>query len=178
MQKGYFNLVTIVILSMGSACPQTPPSPMVIRHTDSQQKLAQRWEWALNEANNKQLGTGYWIGYSIDRLMQENSFIGTFYSDHKRNRPSLLEVISGVVQDSSPSYRHDGGNFSMMDGMMTLDDEESHRKKIVKEVGILFHMRDAQHNILDEVKVSNLSLRVDLENDPLLWLGGADEQQS
>src|SRR5260370_41789798 len=98
-------------------------------------------------------------------MRDENSYIGSYYSDRERNRPSLGELITGMREDP--------------DGDINRENEKPERK-IMKEVGILFHVRNAREPDFDEVTVSNLSLHVDLDNEPLVWLGsaGADESIS
>jgi hypothetical protein len=47
----------------------------VLHHPDSSQALDQRWAWAKQQAGQPRFKKGYWIGYSIQRLMEENSTI-------------------------------------------------------------------------------------------------------
>jgi HEAT repeat protein len=171
-------LITMALLVPGGGFAQTPPATLVLRHTDSRQTLAERWEWARREAASERSTGGYWVGYSFARLMPENSFIGTFYSDQKRNEPSLLEVITGVHEELPPSMHHDDGTFSVMEGIMTFDEKGRGQKSIAKEVGILFHFPDPGLASFDGIKVSNLSLHVELAGNRLIWLGGAEEEQS
>ena len=149
----------------------------VIHTPDTSKPLNDRWSWALAEAKTKQLGKSFWIGYSIDRLMGERSYIGSFYSDMRRNTPTLGELLTGMKPDDRIDDRTSHG-FSSMDGNFSFDDEDKPERKVIKEVGILVHVSDTDGNHIDELKVSNLSLHVDLEDAPLLWLGSADHPQS
>ncbi|MFQ5632525.1 MAG: HEAT repeat domain-containing protein, partial [bacterium] len=64
-----------------------------------------------------------------------------------------------------------------------LDNLENKRKletKILKQVGILIQMpakKSAMHDVA-AIKYSNLSLRFDLENLPVLWLGESNDAES
>src|SRR5713226_257898 len=49
---------------------------------------------------------------------------------------------------------------------------------VKKEVGILFHFKSARTTEPDNLRISNLFLHVDLENDPLVWIGSADQGES
>jgi hypothetical protein len=93
--------------------------------------------------------------------MEENSFTGTFHSDAKRNHPSLMEIIFGLHETDSPKY-NTGGSHQM----------------IKKDVGILFHFASTGSSTINEIIVSNLSLHADLKNDPLIWVGVAQIEQS
>src|SRR6267378_638206 len=106
-----------------AAAPLRLPAQMIVRYPDSTRSLApetpglaQRWKGAVDEAKKRGFGKGYWIAYSIQRLMPENSFIGSFYSDTRRNKPSLGELLTGREQlDVSP--RSTSGDFTVTDGV-------------------------------------------------------------
>jgi len=155
---------------------------MIVRYPDSTRSLApdtpglaERWKGAVDEAKKRGFSKGYWIGYSIQRLMPENSFIGSYYTDERRNKPSLQELLSGQVQvDVSSPDR--SGNYTVTDGVTIVGGTESRSHKVMKEIGFLLHF--ARDGKPDQVKATNLSLRVDLEGDPLIWVGGADDKES
>ncbi|HLF15235.1 MAG TPA: HEAT repeat domain-containing protein [Bacteroidota bacterium] len=149
---------------------------IVIRHTDTTSSLTDRWKWAKAEAGRKDFDNGYWIGYSIEKQMGERSFIGSYYSDQRRNKPSLGEIVTGVRVEDLPSVTDN--DFTSMEGTMDFDDEKKPRRKVRKEVGLLFHMRDNRADEIGDQKVSNMSLRVDLDGDPLIWVGGAGYEES
>ncbi len=151
----------------------------ITRHPDHGEPLAQRWEWAMQTAGQK---TDFWIGYSIQRLMGEDSHIGSFHYPPREGEMLLQEVIYG--SETPP-------------GQPQLSEEEELRraaeralaeakklkvpdKKVLKEVAILFrvHPGASAASILREVAISNLDLAVDLDNLPLYWLGGAENGQS
>jgi hypothetical protein len=178
---------SILFLFLGlSSCVNPGFAQQVIHIPESTKTLHDRWTWALGEAKTKGSGKDYWIGYSIDRLMGEKSYIGSFYSDRRRNTPTLGELLTGMKQDDRIDDRSTHG-FSSMDGNFSFDDEDKPERKVVKEVGILFHMMDTEENHIDELKVSNLSLHVDFEDDQpdhgirpdlLLWLGSTGHAES
>jgi hypothetical protein len=133
----------------------------VVHSPQTSGSLEQQVTWAQNEAKVREYKTGYWIGYNIQRLMEENSFTGTFNSDEKRNHPSLMEIIFGLHKSDSPKY-NTGASHQM----------------VKKDVGILFHFAGTGSSSIDEIIVSNLSLHVDLKTDSLIWIGAAENEQS
>ncbi len=138
----------------------------IVRHSDSTQSLGQRWEWAKTQANQTKFKKGYWIGYSIKRLMEENSTIGSMHIENGRifrSGKSLSELIYGVdiPLESLRSYK----------------DKENSYRKVVKDVG-LFFLFDPRDGALAEIKESTFELSVDFDDFPLLWLGRASEDQS
>jgi hypothetical protein len=154
------NLILVFIAAIASFTTSFH-GQTVIRSPQATGILDQQFIWAKNEANVREYKAGYWIGYSIQRLMEENSFTGTFNSDEKRNHPSLTEIIFGIQESNPPQY----------------DAGASHRM-IKKDIGILFHYAGTGSAPIDEIIVSNLSLHVDLKNDPLIWIGAAEIEQS
>ncbi len=149
----------------------------VIHDRDTGKSLSERWDWAIHQAQTRDFPDGYWVGYSIERLMGERSFIGSFSSDEARNRPSLLEVITGM----KPEVRLDtrSGHEPDEPGHVTDEGaEERPESRVVKEVAILFHILSGGKQECDALKVSNLSLHVDLEGYPVVWLGSARQQES
>ncbi len=149
----------------------------VTRHPNPSAPLADRWKWAHTEAGRQELTKGYWAGYSIQRLMGEHSTIGSVYSDPRRNRPTLSEIITGTEQlgDGNPSGWVDYGD---NEGLINDDENQSPEHQVMKEVAILFHFADTRGNEPAKIRISNMQLHVELEGDPILWLGGASESES
>jgi hypothetical protein len=107
--------------------------------------------------------------------MSEHSYIGSFYSDPRRNRPTLGELVTGATE---LDIRGPGRPGDDNDGV-TIDDEGRESGKMVtKEVGILLRFTGKPSLEPDKIKISNLSLHVDFEDAPLLWLGGASDAES
>ena len=129
---------------------------------DSSQALSRRWDWAMQQTGQPQLRNGYWIGYSIRHLMDENSTIGSVYikDDRVYRGPgkSLSELIYGLPTPkeltSSPTPR-----------------------KLMKEVGIFFRYEPRDRD-LTKVELSTFSLSVDFKGLPVLWLGRSSDAQS
>ena len=128
----------------------------VIRHPDSSQSLSERWTWATEQAEERNIEDGYWIGYSIERRMRENAFIGSWSS--REGGMTLGEAIYGV-ESENPGFR------SKSD------------REVAKEVALLFRFASGDDAPTD-VRVSNLEGRAELGGRPLFWLGGAEKGES
>lgn len=157
------------IIWIGSAFSQD-----VVHLNDETKSLTERVASAHAEAHKKNFDRGYWIGYTIQRLMDQNTFIGTFYSSRNRNKPSLCEVVTGKssLSDELPSMDDDG--FTSSEGILSFDNVRA--KQVQKEVAILLHYDDREAP--DGAVVSNVALHVDLEGDPLIWIYEASDRQS
>ncbi|HEV8538138.1 MAG TPA: HEAT repeat domain-containing protein [Bacteroidota bacterium] len=169
------RLLSFVLTLLGGGI--LSPAQTVVHVHGTGKPLAERWSGAIEEAKGKGFEKEYWIGYSIERMMNEHSYIGSFFSDPRRNKPTLEELLTGMTPEDRISD-HSVHGISSMDGMISFDDEQEPRRKVVKEVGILFHMPGTRDRSVDELKVSNLSLHVDLGVEPIFWLGVADYAES
>ncbi len=133
----------------------------VILHPQPSDALSQKWQWAETQAQQDEARRGYWIGYSIERLMAENSFMGSWSS--RRTRTTLHEVLYGERSE------FDHRDHSWRDGKS--------KRKVLKEVALLFEFRAGETEPTD-MHVTNLSGYVDLNGRPLIWLEGAEDDES
>src|SRR6185503_16640092 len=156
--------------------PWTTPAQTVVRHGDPTAALADRWKWAKAEAGREDFDKGYWIGYSIEKTMGEHTYIGSFYGDDRKNRPSLGELVTGMRVEDLPNFH--GDDIGEMSGTLDFGDEERAQKMVKKEVGFLFRISATGNKDILDLEVSNLSLRVDLEGAPLIWIGPAGYEES
>ena len=152
--------------------------PVVIKAPQSMngQPLAGLWNWAVEESRS--FGDGFWLGYSISKNMSRNSRIGSFGPDNE-SMPTLDEILSGkVMENMMPS------EISDKDAARRALDRSAGREEsdemTTKEVGILFQFKDnpADMGTVQEIEIGNLSVPVDLDEKPLLWLGNVGQEES
>lgn len=124
----------------------------VMRTPDDDATLDQKWAWAADACGGRCV-----VGYSIQRMMGRNSYTG-WMGD--RRGPTLQSIVYGHEVEPLPS-RSD----RVRDGS----------ELVLKEVALLFRFDGGE---IREIDVSNISLPVDLEGNPLLWLGLTDQRQS
>ncbi len=167
----FFTVLPILLLSQP-----------VIHHPNPQEPLQQRWQWALEESKQKAFENDVWIGYSIQRLMGEKSHIGSFHYPSQVEVISLQELIYGKPERTKDSDLSDE-EILKKTAKRALEKQKNANKpdkKINKEVALLFRLTpfDVEPARIEEVKLSNLSLSVDLKGSPLFWLGKSDDKQS
>jgi len=137
----------------------------VVRHPDAAQPLQQRWAWAVEQSNQARFKKGYWIGYSIECLMGENSTIGSIHIKNGRSfrgaGKSLSELIHGIAMPLELPSRY----------------EEKSERMVMKEVGIFLGFTSGGDE-LRKIHESTFELSVDFKGLPLLWLGEAEDEQS
>ncbi len=171
----YHILITILtFLVLSQFCF----SETVIKHANPNEALAKRWNWALDQAKDRKCNDGFWIGYSIEKWMGENSFIGSFRGNDWDGKISLSEIIYGKKVEVKESDLSDDEVIreTATKALKRIYDAETEKEKIQKDVAIL--LRFDRSKAIKKVKVSNLSLHVDLENLPLIWLDNANYEQS
>jgi hypothetical protein len=164
--------VTIISLLILLGCFE------VLGQSVIKKNVGECFDLAHKEAIAKDYRDGYWIGYSIKKLMEENSFIGSYSSDDRRNHPSLGEIISGVQIKNIDDVKMGDNDCQIVDGIVSIGNDNKNNRKIEKEVGILFHFDRTGNKKFDEIKISNLSLKVNLKNDPLIWLNNFENEES
>ena len=155
------STLTLLLLAV-ALMPAVGYGQHVMRHPQPDEALGQKWQWAEEQARqDDDARRGYWIGYSIERLMGEYSFVGSWHS--RSNRMTLHEVLYSEKPEFDYRDRRRG-------------DKKSTRK-VIKEVALLFEFepgRDAP----SDIRVTNVSGHVDLNGRPLFWLSGAEDDES
>ena len=159
MKRFLLNLTAVFLSATLSAAVYAQD---VVRHPDPTADLAERWEWAT-APSRQECARGCWIGYGIQRMMEENSFTGSNWGGRDQ-QPTLQALIYGREVESPPRSRENreraGGS-----------------RMIMKELGLLFRVEAGDRTIRD-IQISNISLPVSLDGLPLLWLGRADQSES
>lgn len=161
----------LLILTLGSLLyVEVASGQEITRHSDETVSLEDQWAWAASEGARVQ-EKGYWVGYSIDKLMWEQSFIGAFGS--RRSNKTLYEILG------EPEKIIDRTTWGMSNGYKRSAHHEG--RLLLKEIAILFYVDKSGKNAPSnpsEIKVSNLSLEVNLKRMPLIWLGAVEQDES
>ncbi len=145
---------------------------------DSTLSLKDRWQKSLQQAGRDKNTSGYWIGYSIKKMMGEHSFTGSFSHDD-RDRPTLEEIIYNRVpvgKEESDAEIIRKAAQQAIDEMNRENTEPVPEKQVLKEIAFLVHF--TPKGAMDQIKMSNLCLHVDLEDQPLYWCGPAPLDES
>jgi hypothetical protein len=141
----------------------------VVRCPDQNISLGERWKWASRDGAHLAGGKEVWVGYCIKRLMNEDSYMnsGNFYSGGIDVCRSIYDIVSGDTSRRTADHR-------------TWGEGRNKIIKVLKEVAVLFRVSGNfdDEGSMKKIEVSNMELYVDLRNKPLVWLGGADDDQS
>ncbi|MCH8127815.1 HEAT repeat domain-containing protein [candidate division KSB1 bacterium] len=172
------TLKTLVLTSI--IFPLITQAQDVVKYPNQNDDLSKRWTWAEREAKSGKYRNGVWIGYSIQRLMGENSHIGSFSRDYQ-DKITLEELIYGKKAD--PDEKLSDKEIIERTIKETLDelkDEKKEERKVLKEVAILFRYESNSKRFEDvkKTKVTNLTLHVNLDELPLIWLGQIEHENS
>jgi len=143
----------------------TPPSDAastapasVVRYPDPAQRLAQRWDWALERG--ARMGRGFWIGYRVRQA--------TATGQHRSEKPHRERHDEWRGEPGAGGFR----GVPLAPVIADSGDED--------DLALLFRLRTRGPGqaTLESVRVTSLSLPVDLERAPLVWLGSADDAAS
>jgi len=174
-------LLSLVVLCIWTLSPFTRAQSVKVTHAPrSPASLDARWAWAVKTTNELKGKTEFYIGYSIQRMMGEHSHIGS-WSDEHTDKKTLYEIVYGKKPPTSKSSLWKKSVSEL--ARMVLEDTQKHKKpekKVLKEVAVLFRFSSQKKSPADiqDIKVSNLDLWVELNNCPLFWLGKAGNKES
>jgi len=148
----------------------------VFHHPSPTDNIIARWDWAKQEAGKQNLKHGFWIGYSIKRLMGENQYIysteehtisGSHFTDFPKGDP-LEKILSGEEQVKSEAKR----------ALANLENPERVERKVWKDVAILYKFGSNSSKVPITIRVGNLYLPFDPEGLHIFWLDEAEDAQS
>jgi len=171
-------LMCVPLVTMLIAGPSRGSAQEVFRAPSNLTSLVERWDWGVREAKSRGLTNGVWIVYSIDRLMHENSWIGTFRSIPDPNEATLYELVTGrrieFEEKPYPDLRDAARK------ALSRAERKELETKVLKEIVFLFEFRGdpSDPETMRTIKVSNITLTVDLDNLSLIWLGKSNVKES
>jgi HEAT repeat protein len=159
-------LLGVIALAAGPAAgaggrANRPPAE-ILRPPAESATLDAKSDWALKASAKYGTGRVLWVGYSIERLMGENSHIGSFTDGGSGRDLTIAEVLAGLKVAANPSSAN----------------EDLRGNKVLKELGLFLKYEAGKPPVLTEAHMSNLDLAFDFEGAPLFWLGKTPEEQS
>ncbi len=177
---GFVSMAVFLIAAFsGSAFSQ------VARPPDPGKNLSARWDWAKQEARRQNLKHGFWIGYSIKRLMGEHQYIystdkhtisGSHFTSLPRGEP-LDRILSGKTS-YTPLSDEEQVKREAKRVLADLENKKASEKKVWKDLAVLFKFGPNSPRIPLTIRVSNLYLPFDPEGLPIFWLDRAEDAQS
>jgi hypothetical protein len=172
------RIFAIVIVLVWSFQLHAGSGKVTVTHApDSISTLKAKWAWALESATNTKANKGFYIGFSIRRMMGVNSFIGHWSSHRSEGEKTLNEIIYGVKIAGPDSYWNKSVGETARIVLHRAKDKHKPEKKVAKDVAVLFRLRSPGSSF-QEIEVSNLSMTAHLEDGPLFWLGPAKNAES
>ncbi len=176
MKRKRFWIVALGLALAGNLAAQTRLPREVIKHPRPQDALSARLGWALGEAGRAAGKDGFWVGYSIRRLMGENSYIGNVHTGW-REEVTLAEILSGKTVLPGPP-KDDSVGRTARRVLDELEKPKPPEPKVWKDIAILFRYGPDKGPALEDVGMSDVTLAVDLKGLPFYWLGEATDAES
>jgi hypothetical protein len=150
----------------------------VVRRPDAGEALAARFSGALREAAGRKYGTGFWIGYSVKRLMGERSCIGSFDGDGRTSNLTVEEILAGKRIDHPLGGSGEGVQTTARRVLDELENKKNTEKQIWKEIALLFRYGNSGGPGPERVEMTNLDLAFDFKGLPFIWVGSASDDES
>ncbi len=170
------RIVLPLLLATALAAHELPRE--VLRHPNPGEPLAARYSWAVRESGARKYGTGYWIGYAVQKRMGEGSSIGSFEHGGRSPQLTLEEILAGKKLENARAASAESVRATAREVLEDLEKRTKAEKKVWKDVALLFRYGSGNPSMPEKIGMSNLDLVFDLEGLPLIWLGGAKDEES
>jgi hypothetical protein len=175
-------LLGVIALAAGPAAgvggrANRPPAE-ILRPPAESATLDAKSDWALKASAKYGTGRGFWVGYSIERLMGENSHIGSFTDGGSGRDLTVEELLAGKKSMLAPAGAGEDVRVAAKAALDDIERQGKPEKKVLKELGLFFKYEAGKPPVLTEAHMSNLDLAFDFEGAPLFWLGKTPEEQS
>lgn len=177
------GLAPVLILTIAGLFGST--SSQVTHHPNPSDNLIARWEWAMREAGMQKFKNGFWIGYSIRRLMEEHQTIystdehtisSTRFADFAGGDPLekiLSKKVTYIPLTDEEQVKHEAKR-----ALTRLEKTGECEQKVWKDVAILYKFGSDPSKIPISIRVCNLYIPFDPERLPIFWLDRTDDAQS
>jgi len=165
-------LAVVAILGGAAAAPPV----QVFRHPDPASPLQARWDWAFRQSAAAEFPHGYWVGFSIHRLMGEHSFIGTWFESRTTDFETLEEMIAGKRTARKPDEQT--VKEAAQRALDRLEGRHEPERMVIKTLGILLRFGPKNGRVPEVVNICDLQLIFNPHGRPLIWLGGASDAES
>jgi len=171
-------LTMILACGLVASAAASLAAAQVIHHPRPDSPLSDRVDWAFQEAGKASLAKGFWIGFSIRRLMGEHSYIGSHFRGSDDRKLSLEELLYGRKTAAEKKISEEQAIKEAADKALASADRGQPEQKVAKDIAILLQFATAAARQPEMVTISNISLSVSLQSLPLLWLGPAEDTAS
>ncbi len=153
----------LLIIQVSSGLNAQP----IVKYAGSDSTLDGHWQWALQQSSRLGGSKGYWIGYSIERLMDESSFISSGKGSTHRlmSQPALEDLIQGDTIQKPP------------EGLRM---HESSIFKKMKNVAFMFltSLGSDGGSEIAEMEICTMDLSFNLGGRSVAWLGSSNDDES
>jgi len=178
--KHNVNALLLLSLSLALIVPCKHVRAYEVLHAPAEhQSFAQRLDWIKSAVKANQFLNGYWIGYSIERYMYEDSRIGRC-GRNDGDLPTLQELLLGKGRAGPDVVQERKMLRAVQKELQSVSADKTERQKVLKEVAVLFRYPGPRADItdFDKVHMSTLDCLVDLKALPLVWLGTVKDAES
>ncbi|MGH1366670.1 MAG: HEAT repeat domain-containing protein [Calditrichia bacterium] len=176
MKTKNISTIKLLILAILFISSVLAAKQKIIKFAGNNASMQERFDWAINQASDLD---AYWVGYQFERMMSENSQIGSWSSDEDENRPSLASLLGEPEPERFEDWTFGKTAQMALRGLMERQGKKE-PLKVKRKIAILlrYQRHSSTPRELATVDISNTFLRVELKGKPLYWLGDCTQEQS
>ncbi len=190
-KKKIFLLILLVLILI---FPRLTWGTQIINKSADAGSLKAKWDITLK--NGQKINKGFWIAYSVDRLMGENtyfisssritgcistsSFSNTFDSLKGISLGKLIygkdPKVKKTIQKSEKDQIKDAAKMAIVN--IRNKGKRYKYKKVNKEVALLFFFKPGLDQVPQLIRHTNMIFPFESKGQPVYWLGKTDEKTS
>jgi hypothetical protein len=163
----------VSILCLFLLNPLVVKSSVYVKKMDTPRiPLEDKWKQALSYRDDKIDGGSFWIVYTIEKMMSENTSFGMCESDYSTDLGFLL------YGKHSNFYKRDRESEDGESQIIISRDDKNGKKrvKVLKKLAIMFRV-DGGGKILDS-KIATMDSGICFKGLPLIWIGEFQDLES
>jgi hypothetical protein len=166
-------------LAVSKAAGRHRPPERVFDWSAEAGTLTAKIDRSLSEAGKSAAaGRPFWVGYAVDRLIGENSHVGSYSGDRWTGELSIADILAGKTRAEAGQSGAGTVREAASAALDRLDRPDGPEKKVVKPLGLFLQYQDGKSLSLVKCRMSDLDLSLDFEGMPLYWLGKAPDVES
>lgn len=179
-------LVTGLLVLGVCGLSQFLSSSEIIRHPRPGDKLEARWNWALENAGKLKPRHGYWIAYSIKKMMGEFTYFATTGTYMYSTSHPSSSLFRGKTLEEMVYGRRSVPEMSVEEQIKSiakqaLESRKSPRKpqrRVWKDVAILFKFKNSGSKTPETIRFTNMTVAFDPGERPVFWLDKSADAES
>lgn len=178
----FFITILMIFLSGNLFSQQT-----VKTVPDGNSAFAEKWEWALQDAQKTSPNREFWIATSITRDMGVDEFIWSngdifayMHGHHESDQPSLSLILKKQPDASSGVSEAEQLRMAAENALQEAKGLRATKKKVPQEIALMFQYRGKSKRLGDahNIAIVSMALPFDFDRQVVYWVGNVAQSAS